>query len=664
MLTSGAAEDARSKAPDAATDSPLVAISILNWNGWQDTLECLESVRGLDYPNYLTVVVDNGSRDESAEKIKAWAEAHLGAGQVVADYTRETALAGGEAETERALDGAPSSARLVLIRNPENLGFTGGNNVAIHYALSRGAAADYVFFLNNDALVQADCLTQLTSVAQASGAGIIGAVVTDGAGHVRFAGTDSFRRHFFRSMMSQRPVRKEAEFWQSPIAYGAAMLVRRETLKGVYARRGMYLNDQIFAYGDELDFCYAASLAGYGTVIARDAVASHRSEGRKSGPYNARFYHYYATRNILLLANRMLPLAWKVFFHLTYLPICTRRAAKMLLSHKPDLAAAIAHGLMDGYKGTTGRWKHHERNSSGPIKPDARVQPGGNRSSGAGLSGALRRLSYRPEVVAVARSLHIAPFLKRAYCYVAAAPDDIFKARVSGIEARFFARTPGEWRRLEGTYAGAEEVFLQTLVSTLRPGQIFYDVGSNIGEYAVFLAKAVGSEGKVVAFEPVRDSYERIQAHARLNELANVRAYHLALADKPGEMKLEVGGFLNRQSRLVEAGSAGNGTSETVEVTTGDRLRERDGLPIPNAVKIDVEGYEYQVLKGMKQTLEHPSCTLLCCEVHPARLPAPLRPEDVAAAIRGLGFSQIEVIERGTELHLICRKEKPDPVTA
>ena len=58
--------------------SPLVVISILNWNGWKDTLECLESVRRLDYPNFLTVVVDNGSWNGSADKIKAWAEANLG----------------------------------------------------------------------------------------------------------------------------------------------------------------------------------------------------------------------------------------------------------------------------------------------------------------------------------------------------------------------------------------------------------------------------------------------------------------------------------------------------------------------------------------------------------------------------------------------------------
>src|ERR1035437_1979132 len=95
---------------------PLVALCIVNWNGWRDTLECLESVQQLEYPNYVAVVVDNGSADGSAEKIKAWAEQNLGPGQVLADYSRPSALSGGEKQKERALDLAPSAAGLALLR--------------------------------------------------------------------------------------------------------------------------------------------------------------------------------------------------------------------------------------------------------------------------------------------------------------------------------------------------------------------------------------------------------------------------------------------------------------------------------------------------------------------------------------------------------------------
>ncbi|HXW16313.1 MAG TPA: glycosyltransferase, partial [Terriglobia bacterium] len=77
------------------------------------------------------------------------------------DYRRATALQGGEERTERALEDASSLARLVLIRNEENLGFTGGNNVTIHYALNREHPADFVLLLNNDAVVSPSCLARL-----------------------------------------------------------------------------------------------------------------------------------------------------------------------------------------------------------------------------------------------------------------------------------------------------------------------------------------------------------------------------------------------------------------------------------------------------------------------------------------------------------------------
>ena len=186
--------------PDAPrADPPRVAMSILNWNGWGDTLECLESVRRLDYGNYLTIVVDNGSRDESVENIRAWAKQKLEGPAAFVEYTRETALRGGEETQEAALDAAASRKRLLLIRNEENLGFTGGNNVSIRYALQRPRAADYVFLLNNDATVEEKCLTHLVAAAQKSVAGIVErccsmnpAVTPSSTGVSRWSGNSSF----------------------------------------------------------------------------------------------------------------------------------------------------------------------------------------------------------------------------------------------------------------------------------------------------------------------------------------------------------------------------------------------------------------------------------------------------------------------------------------
>ena len=140
---------------------PKVAIIILNWNGWKDTIECLESVFRNTYPNYQVIIVDNGSTDGSMGKIKKWAEGkqeiltpkpnhplyHLSHPPVKKPipyiyYTREEAEKGGnfkleekitkEWQKQRKLNSkelnTTSSYPLIFIQTGENLGCAGGNN--------------------------------------------------------------------------------------------------------------------------------------------------------------------------------------------------------------------------------------------------------------------------------------------------------------------------------------------------------------------------------------------------------------------------------------------------------------------------------------------------------------------------------------------------------
>ncbi len=348
-------------APDQAAPAPLVAISILSWNGWQDTLECLQSVRRLNYPNFLAVVVDNGSQDNSAERIKRWAQRTLGLDQTLADYSSEVALAGGESEIERALDQTAPASRLVLIRSEENLGFTGGNNVAIHYALCRANAADYVFLLNNDATADRQCVARLVSAARKAGAGIVGAVVRNANGEAYFTGSGSFRYHLFRPVTAW-PVRAPAtaEFSDSPVAYGAAMLVGRDLLERAHQLRGEYLRGAFFAYCEEVEFCWVAHRAGFQTVIANAAIVCHGPGKRPRTPGGSPYFFYYFTRNSILLARDVLPFPSRLAFHPAHLFVSLRRMVKRILAGQPQLALAIARGYLDGYRGRGGKWKHHD----------------------------------------------------------------------------------------------------------------------------------------------------------------------------------------------------------------------------------------------------------------------------------------------------------------
>jgi hypothetical protein len=348
-------------------DSPLVVISILNWNGCQLTLACLESVRWLEYPNYLTVVLDNGSWDDSAERIKAWAHENLGASHVLADYTPEIALQGGDPQTEEALENLPSPARLVLIRNEENLGFTGGNNITISYALRRGFAPDYVLLLNNDACLEPDCLAELIAAGTAANAGIVGAVLrpmrevlhgeevpnnlgskegsVSANGNAKAAGLDSRT-----PWVSRRWV------------VGGAALLRRDLLETVRRVQGSYLDERLFVYCEDVALSRLAQKLGYKTVEATQAIGYHVMAGSSGGKYSPIRY-YYGTRNTLLLAPTLDP-GKRFRLYVVQVVRTMGRILKCLARGRPRTAHAVFCGFVDACTGVDGKWKHHDREAA------------------------------------------------------------------------------------------------------------------------------------------------------------------------------------------------------------------------------------------------------------------------------------------------------------
>ena len=143
----------------AAADPPWrVHVILLNWNNWRETLECLDSLAKSDYQAFCAVVVDNGSADDSRERIADWARTAGPGGSPlrVVEYERPLAEQGGVPEAEHELAALPGARKLVLIRVGENLGFAGGCNLAIRYALATGS--DAIWLLNNDTVVEPTAL--------------------------------------------------------------------------------------------------------------------------------------------------------------------------------------------------------------------------------------------------------------------------------------------------------------------------------------------------------------------------------------------------------------------------------------------------------------------------------------------------------------------------
>ena len=167
---------------------PRVSIIILNWNGWKDTIECLESLYQITYPNYDVVVVDNGSEDESVQKIKEYCKGKIKVEAkffkynlsnkpiYVLEYTREQAGRGGDFRREKYFSKLPSDRKLRLILNEKNYGFAEGNNIAIRYIL-KALDVDYILLLNNDTVVDKEFLSELVKVGESDEKiGIVGAI--------------------------------------------------------------------------------------------------------------------------------------------------------------------------------------------------------------------------------------------------------------------------------------------------------------------------------------------------------------------------------------------------------------------------------------------------------------------------------------------------------
>jgi GT2 family glycosyltransferase len=219
--------------------APHVVIVVLNWNGVDDTLECLESLSRLDYPAYEMMVVDNGSTDGSVPAIRERFPA------------------------------------VTIVENGENMGYAGGNNVGLRHAMAQ--EADYALLLNNDTVVDPAFLRILVDAAEAEpSAGITGPtvyyhaqpdVIWSAGGGIDWQRGDT--------RMVGLNERDEGQFGTEPrpvdFVAGCAMLVRRAVLE----QAGL-LDERFFVYYEESEWCVRAARAGFRIVYVPAAHIWHK----------------------------------------------------------------------------------------------------------------------------------------------------------------------------------------------------------------------------------------------------------------------------------------------------------------------------------------------------------------------------------------------------
>jgi len=141
-----------------------------------------------------------------------------------------------------------------------------------------------------------------------------------------------------------------------------------------------------------------------------------------------------------------------------------------------------------------------------------------------------------------------------------------------------------------------------------EPGDIVLDIGAYVGEASLWFSSLIGPKGIVYAFEPEPSAFQGLQHNLEANNIANVIPVNMALSDKEGS------GTLSGSSGASVLTDSKNGV--TTKVTTVDKFVEREQLKKVNFLKMDVEGYELNVLTGASQTIQLFKPKLAVCVYH------------------------------------------------
>ena len=165
-----------------------------------------------------------------------------------------------------------------------------------------------------------------------------------------------------------------------------------------------------------------------------------------------------------------------------------------------------------------------------------------------------------------------------------------------------FDAGPGTRLFISGEY---ERPVQEAITSQVRTGDVFYDIGANLGFFSVLVGRLVGNTGAVYAFEPVPANVSVLRRNARLNALNNIAVLRIACSNRVGRSELllahHVGGAVLKSSG-VPPDLAG---SLMVDTSSIDSLVESRRIKPPHFVKIDVEGAEMDVLQGMESVLRN-----------------------------------------------------------
>lgn len=333
---------------------PTISIIILNWNGWKDTIECLESLYQINYPYYNVIVIDNCSEDNSIEKIKEYCtgnlkvksgffqyESHNKPIEIV-EYFKD------EINNSKIINESKNRNKLILIKNDKNYGFAEGNNIAIKYVLN-SLKTDYVLLLNNDTVVDKNFLNNLIKAAKINKIGILGSKVYfyDKPSYIQSAGMKLNWKKGTVKILGFNEIDKNQfnDILEVDYVDGSNILIKKE----VFEKIG-YLNPDYFLYWEETDFCVRARKAGYKVIYVPAAKIWHKLGSTTKNISGS--YEYYMTRNMFWFMKKHATKKQFLFFLVYFFGFRFWFKGSIFLLYHTNLIVfkSFLNGILDGLK--------------------------------------------------------------------------------------------------------------------------------------------------------------------------------------------------------------------------------------------------------------------------------------------------------------------------
>lgn len=301
-------------------DTASVAIILVNWNSYDFTNDCIHSLKQVHYPNFKVIVVDNGSADQSGQRLQQ------------------------------------EHPEVITLFSPENKGFTGGNNMGFDYAIQQGF--DYAMLLNNDTFVEPDFLDHLVEYLETQPQ--VGAVQP----RIYFNHDRSLLWNggnlFFYSLgwaytsgENQKPKPNHLVIKNMPWITGCAFMVRTSILKQI----GL-LAPNLFIYSEDVDLSFRIRRLGYqltyipASIVYHIAGSSNKKKVKdREGIVNP-IVHYLNQRNRIWLQKKYTPwyfIPTVVLFNFFY---STLIMGYFAARRRPKKFMAIVNGIKDGIKGS------------------------------------------------------------------------------------------------------------------------------------------------------------------------------------------------------------------------------------------------------------------------------------------------------------------------